>query len=294
MTSALIRFSKAERPNRAMRASVAADVAASRRAGNLLHRLDLDAGKPGALELATDRPGIVISEGRSFVEARRVVGEERADGATYDVRDFVALEAIPDIVHESAAWAEHPGRLPVCRCPVGKEHDTELTDDGVGRSALHGQLLSVGLSPGDRRVGRALFRDGQHARVQIRRLDADGRGQGAPEHLRQGSRTGGELDHLPLSQLADARSEILGVRLEQQRNQVLVVNRRNRSCELRVDGCHALRLSLRKNLYTSRADPGQPGIRSLCGFRFRLDIDSVGRAAPLSRNVRQPDHALDD
>jgi hypothetical protein len=112
---------------------------------------------------------------------------------------------------------------------VGKEHHAELADHGIEHAVGKRQRLRIGLLPGDaaRRDLRGSVVD--HRLVQIGRDDRDAARQRVQERARDNAGARGGLQNARRIESRQPLREVLGIGFKDQRAEVLVVERRNRS-----------------------------------------------------------------
>ena len=116
----------------------------------LRQRDDLGArGKSGLDKVARNRRGIVVAVGYAREETRWIFRKDGSHRVRDDGGKFVLFDPVPHAEQKPAARLQDPERLAIAGRFVGKEHDPELTHDGIERRIRERQRRGVGLAPRD-------------------------------------------------------------------------------------------------------------------------------------------------
>jgi len=155
------------------------------------------------------------------------------DGA----RKLVEFETIPHGEEEVAAEFENASRFPIGGNFVWKEHHAELTNDAIEGLIGEWELLGIGLAEGDAFVGE---RCGvvEHRRIQVGRNNGNRRSTRSSQGAGENASAGGKFKQIAGGEMGEARSEIVGIGLEEERTHVAFVELRDRALELGVSNRH--------------------------------------------------------
>lgn len=209
-----------------------------RGAAELFHRLDIDLREPDGLEDGTNLGLGMVAVRRSRQEPRRVVRKESSHRFGDDVRELVLLDPVSDVEEESPARLQHSPRLAKRGLLVGKEHDAELTDNGVELFVLKRQGHGIGLLPCDGPSFQPRRGEIEHRLVKIGRKDGDALGKSSGEGARHGAGPRGDFENAPSGEVAQPRGQVGSVWLEDHRDEIPIVQRWDRPGENFVDLCH--------------------------------------------------------
>ena len=107
---------------------------------------------------------------------------------------------------------------------IGKEHRAELAHHRVEGRVAERQLHRVGLAPGDGTRDRMLRRLIEHRLVQVRGDDRDRLRQRGGERARDDAGSGGDLEHILHVARREPQRKVGGVRLEEERDEMRLVD----------------------------------------------------------------------
>lgn len=217
----------------------ARDVIGRRCTTDLRSRLDRDVAKAGTFEVGSDDGLVVVAVRRADHESRRVVGKQFFQRDRGFMRQHIVLDPIPDVEHERAVSLQDAFHLFVSLDAIRKEHGAELAADHVELGVAEGQSHCVGLAPGDAIVIRLALRgDREHRLVEIGRDITDAARQRRRHGARHGAGARGDLEQHGGSAGGDASCDVLRIDGEDHRNEILVVDFRNRAGENLVSVGH--------------------------------------------------------
>ena len=126
---------------------------------------------------------------------------------------------------------------------VGEEHDPELAHHRVERAVREGQLHGVRLAPFHGPPGPERGRLVEHRLIQIGGDDRGALRQGRGQGPRHDAGAGGHFQHAARRPRREPAHQVRRVRLEEQRDQVRLVELRDRPREDLVAACAAHRLA---------------------------------------------------
>jgi hypothetical protein len=169
-------------------------------------------------------------------EARPGGREERGERVRHPRRRSVLLNPVPGVEHERAARPQDAKRLGERLRLVGEEHDAELADDNIERRVIERQCHRVGLAPLDRSSRADRDRHVEHGLVEIGGDERRRFRQDRPHGPGDDAGAGGDLEHALGRALCDAPRQIVRVGREDQRDEDLVVELRDRAREDLVEG----------------------------------------------------------
>jgi hypothetical protein len=112
---------------------------------------------------------------------------------------------------------------------VGEEHDPELADDGIEHSVREGQLHGVRLTPFHRSRGPERRCPIEHRLIQIGRDDRGVFRECGRQGTRHDTGAGRDFQHAAHGSPTQPGHQVRGVWLEQQRNEIRLVELRDRA-----------------------------------------------------------------
>ena len=138
--------------------------------------------------------------------------------------ELVRLDAVPHRQLEPTLRTQHAGRLGE-RFDLGREeHRAELAHDDVERRVVVGQILRVGDVPRDRTRRAVPLGALDHARHEVGGGDRHRRRQRVGQDARVHPGTARDHEHVAVAHATEASREVVGVGLEAERHEQLVVH----------------------------------------------------------------------
>ena len=183
---------------------------------------DLRSRERGFAELGLDLSGIEVPEGRAGEEGRRIPEEEFAEGLNSCEGEFVPFDPVPGGEKEEGSGFENTVDLAVGGKLVWEEHHAELTHNTIEGLIGEWELLGVGLTEADAFVGSSGCIV-EHGLIEVGGNDGNRGRKGVGEAAREDAGACGEFEELAVGKTGEACHEVGGIRLEEQRAHIAVV-----------------------------------------------------------------------